>query len=149
MVVYLLQRSLYNIWFLYIRYCFQPKCLECVKLLFSFQVITLITPQPAKHSSSRFTTPKDIILLSLLSIEISKMQCMAVSLTDPHLVLQVGFMTSIYRTTLRATKIRTPDAALHTPSPPDIQLVTVGFSPEAISSLLLTLKCFTKQVIIH
>ena len=62
-VIFLFQRSLYN-WFLYFCFCFQPKCLECVKPLFSFQVLVAIILLPVKRSCSRFSTSEEIIIPS-------------------------------------------------------------------------------------
>ena len=113
--------------------------LECFKRFSSFQRLAT-TLQPVKLSSSRFTTTKDITLLSWPSIKIRKKRCMVVPVTDPLSVLIVGIKTSTYRTTLWTTKILLLDVALRTLSPRNIQLVTAGFSldPREISSLPLT-----------
>ena len=72
------------------------------------------------------------------------MEFLVVPITDPLLVLIMGNTISTYRATLPATQDRIPIAAVHTPFQLDIQLVSAGFSLEAIISLLLTLKCSTK-----
>ena len=113
--------------------------------LSSFQVLA-VTLQPVKLFCSRFTTTMDIILSNWLSIKIIKTQCITVPTTDPLLVMvQDMYMTSTYRITLSSTNlpIHTPGVALHTLYPPGIQLVTVDFSLEPYTSLLLTSKCST------
>ena len=143
-VVVLFQLTLYAISGFSLCFFFQPKGLVKVfKLLFPIQVLVVIL-MPVKLSCSRFTTKMDTILSNWLSIEIKNTQCITAPATDQLLVLAVGIMTSRYRTTLWATQDRIPLAAKHTPFLQDIQLVTVGFSLEAIISVLLTLKCFTK-----
>ena len=72
------------------------------------------------------------------------MEFMVVPITAPLLVLTMGNTISTSRATLLATQDRIPIAAEHTPFHWDIQLVSAGFSLEAITSLLLTLKCSTK-----
>ena len=140
MRLYLCQRTLYTIWFLYISVYVLTKMLGIVKLLCSLQVLLAVIQQPVRLSCSRFTTTTDIILSSSLSIKIINTQCITAPTTDPVLVLG---MTSSYRTTLLATQDRILIVAIPTPFPQDIQLGTVGFSLEADISLLLTLKCFT------
>ena len=119
-VVFLFQRSLYN-WFLYFCFCFQPKCLECAKLLFSFQVLVAIILLPVKRSCSRFTTSEDLIPSSWLSTSINNTQCLTAQLTDPLLVLIIGIMTFTYQTTLWPTQHLIQRAVQHTPFPWDIQ----------------------------
>ena len=112
----------------------------------SFQVLAL-TPQTVKLSCSRFTTTMAIILSNWLSIKISSMQSTGVPLMDPLLVMVEEMdMTSTYRITLSSTNllIHLPGVALHTLHPPGIQLVTVVFSLEPYTLLLLTSKCSTK-----
>ena len=69
---------------------------------------------------------------------------MVVPITAPLLVLTMGSTISTSRATPLATQDLIPIAAEHTPFHRDIQLVSASFSLEAITSLLLTLKCSTK-----
>ena len=142
-IIFLFQRSLYNC-FRYFCFCFYPKCLECVKPLFSFQVLVAIILLPVKRSCSRFSTSEEFIPSSWRNTSINDTQCMTAQLTDPLLVLIICIMTSTYRATLWATDNLIQHVVQHILFPWDIQPDGVGFSMEFIFSVLLTLKCFTK-----